>query len=276
MNLVVTGSSSGIGLALTEHFLARGHHVWGIARSDQSALSARLGAAFSFSQADVANWEQVSAAAATVGQAWSHLDGIVLCAGIQGEISPALIADPGRWSQTVRANLDGTYFPLRAFHSLLQRAPRRAKAVCFSGGGGTKARVNFSAYGVAKTGILRLVETIAAETKDAPFDINAIAPGAINTRLTDEVIALGPTVVGQAEYDTAVKQKASTSNALEKTTGLVDWLLSVESDGVSGRLLAAVWDPWASLGKHATALAKSDVYTLRRILPEERSLDFTG
>ncbi|HEY0965820.1 MAG TPA: SDR family oxidoreductase [Opitutaceae bacterium] len=276
MNLVVTGSSSGIGLALTEHLLTQGHSVWGIARSDQGGLGARFAGSFLSSQADVSEWTQVAAVAAAVERAWPHLDGIVLCAGIQGEISPALSADPERWSQTVRANLDGTYFPLRAFHPLLQKAPRRAKAVCFSGGGGTKARVNFSAYGVAKTGILRLVETIAAETKDTPFDINAIAPGAINTRLTDEVIALGPKVVGQAEYDTAVKQKATTSNALEKTIGLVDWLLSAESDGVSGRLLAAVWDPWAGLGRHAAALAKSDVYTLRRILPEERSLDFNG
>ena len=274
MNLVITGSSSGIGLALTEHLLTRGHRVWGVARSNQSGLCARLGASFRSAQADVSNWEQIFAAAATVGEAWSHLDGIVLCAGIQGEVGPALSADPARWSQTVRTNLDGTYFTLRAFHPLLQRAPRRAKAVCFSGGGGTKARVNFSAYGVAKTGILRLVETIAAETTDTPFDINAIAPGAINTRLTDEVIALGPAAVGQAEYDTAVRQKATTSDALEKTVGLVDWLLSAESDRVSGRLLAAVWDPWAGLGKHTKALAQSDVYTLRRILPDERSLDF--
>lgn len=276
MNLVVTGSSSGIGRALTEHLLSRGHNVWGIARSNQTASDTQPGASFRSSQADVSNWTQVTKAAAAVSQAWPHLDGLVLCAGIQGEISPALTADPERWSQTVRTNLDGTYFPLRAFHPLLQRAPRRAKVVCFSGGGGTKARVNFSAYGVAKTGILRLVETIAAETRDTSLDINAIAPGAINTRLTDEVIALGPTVVGQAEYDTAVKQKATTSDALVKTIGLVDWLLSAESDRISGRLLAAVWDPWATLGHHAEALARSDVYTLRRILPEERSLDFNA
>jgi NAD(P)-dependent dehydrogenase (short-subunit alcohol dehydrogenase family) len=276
MNLLITGSSSGIGHALSQHLLGQGHHVWGLARSDQSAAGLAAPGRFRSSRADVSDWTQVLAVAQAVGQEWSCLDGLVLCAGIQGEISPALSANPERWSQTVRANLDGTYFPLRAFHPLLQRSPRRAKVVCFSGGGGTKARVNFSAYGVAKTGILRLVETVAAEAKDAPLDINAIAPGAINTRLTDEVIALGPTVVGQAEYDTAVKQKASGSNALEKTIDLVDWLLSPASDGVSGRLLAAVWDPWAGLGRHTAALAKSDVYTLRRILPEERSLDFNS
>lgn len=274
MNLLITGSSSGIGLALTHHLLDRGHQVWGLARSDQPSVGASAPDRFRSSRADVSDWSQVAAAAEAVGRDWPHLDGLVLCAGIQGEISPALTGNPENWSRTVRANLDGTYFPLRAFHPLLQQASRRAKVVCFSGGGGTKARVNFSAYGVAKTGILRLVETVAAESKDTPLDINAIAPGAINTRLTDEVIALGPAVVGQAEYDTAIRQKGSSSNALEKTIGLVDWLLSPESDGISGRLLAAVWDPWAGLGRHSAALAKSDVYTLRRILPEERSLDF--
>jgi len=66
----------------------------------------------------------------------------------EGEIGRTLSADPGRWSATVRANLDGTFHAIRAFH-LLFRA--RAKIICFSGGGGTKPRANFSAYGSAKT-----------------------------------------------------------------------------------------------------------------------------
>ena len=71
-----------------------------------------------------------------------------------------------------------------------------------------------------------------------------------------------------------MKQKASGGASLDKALGLVEWLLSPASDGVSGRLLAAPWDPWSTLDRHAPALAKSDVYTLRRIVPEERSLNF--
>jgi 3-oxoacyl-[acyl-carrier protein] reductase len=123
---------------------------------------------------------------------------------------------------------------------------------------------------VAKTGIVRLVETIAEETRDQNIDINAIAPGAINTRLTDEVIALGPTVVGEAEFAAAQKQKASGGNSLEKALGLVEWLLSPASDGITGRLIAAQWDPWPTLASHAAELAAGDIYTLRRIVPEER------
>jgi 3-oxoacyl-[acyl-carrier protein] reductase len=270
MNLLVTGSSSGIGRALTERLVAHGHQVWGLARSPQQDIP---GGKFTAVSCDVSAWSQVAAAVLTVARTAQHLDGLVAGAGVQGEIGPALKADPAAWSATVRTNLDGTYYAIRGFAGLLARG-RRAKVVCFSGGGATKPRANFSAYGVAKTGIVRLVETIAEETRGQPFDINAIAPGAINTRLTDEVIGLGPPIVGQAEYDAAVKQKATGGGSLEQALGLVEFLLSEKSDGISGRLLSAPWDPWPDLAAHAADLAASDIYTLRRIVPEERGRKF--
>jgi 3-oxoacyl-[acyl-carrier protein] reductase len=273
MNLVVTGTSTGIGRALAERLLADGHRVWGLARSAQGDLEARFPGRFRGLQADVADWPQVGRAAAAVAGETDAVDGLVTCAGIQGELGPALGADPARWSQTVRVNLDGTFFALRAFAELLGRG-RRAKVVCLSGGGGTKARANFSAYAAAKTGIIRLVETVAEENRGRPFDINAIAPGAINTRLTEEVLRLGPEVVGAAEYETARRQQATGGGSLDKALGLVVYLLSPESDGVTGRLIAAPWDPWPTLHRHAAELAGSDIYTLRRILPEERGRKF--
>ena len=267
MNIVLTGSSTGIGRALAIQLLARGHLVWGLARSDQIDFTAHHSGAFFAARCDVSDWSQVQLAAQAVSANWSHVDGLICCAGIQGEVGPAVSADPALWSSTVRANLDGTFFPFRAFYDLLTRAPRRAKVIAFSGGGATKPRINFSAYGVAKTGVVRLIETIAEELRDQPIDLNSIAPGAINTRLTDEVLALGPKVAGAAEYAAAQKQKASGGASLDKALGLVEWLLSPASDGISGRLLAAPWDPWSTLNSHKAALANSDIYTLRLIVP---------
>ena len=285
MHLVLTGSSTGIGRALAERLLSRGHHVWGLARSDQSDFAASH-PNFHHTRCDVSDYSAVAAAASAYAAAWPQLDAVICAAGLQGEIAPALTADPLKWSATIRANLDGTYFALRAFASLLvQPAPAasRKKIICFSGGGATKARVNFSAYGVAKTALVRLVETIAEENRDQPLDINALAPGAINTRLTDEILALGPSVVGAAEYAAAQKQKAAAlvptsattagaiaDPALTRALDCVEWLLSPASDGITGRLLSAPRDPWPTLGDHRAALAASDVYTLRRIVPEDR------
>jgi NAD(P)-dependent dehydrogenase (short-subunit alcohol dehydrogenase family) len=270
MRIVITGSSSGIGRALAERFLAHGHEVWGLARSDQADMAARHGNAFHATRCDVAEWAQVERAAAEVGAAWPHVDGLVCCAGLQGEIGRAVTADPARWSATVRANLDGTFFAIRAFHPALYRAPRRAKIVCFSGGGASKARPNFSAYGAAKTAIVRLVETIAEEEQGTALDINAIAPGAVGTRMTDEIVAAGPAAAGETEYQAAVRHKKADGASLERALDLVEWLLSPASDGISGRLISAVWDPWPMLARHRDGLTGSDIYTLRRITPEER------
>jgi NAD(P)-dependent dehydrogenase (short-subunit alcohol dehydrogenase family) len=273
MNLLITGSSSGIGLSVAEHLLAQGHQVWGWARSDQDQLVNRGSGRFRCSRCDVQDWEQVKRAADEMARVWAHLDGLVTCAGVQGEIGRTLASDPVKWGATVRINLDGTYHAIRACHDLLAKAPHRAKVVCFSGGGATKARPRFSAYGSAKTAVVRLVETIAEEEKGTRLDINAVAPGIIPTRLTDEVLALGPEVAGQQEYETARRQNRD-GEAMGKAVGLVSWLLSPASDGVSGRLISAPWDPWATLDRHTAALANSDIYTLRRITPEERGQSF--
>ena len=274
MKVVVTGSSTGIGRALSLELLKNGHSVWGVARSTQSDLAKAYPNHFKSSCCDVTHWEAINAVSKTIAQTWGIIDGLVTAAGIQGEIARALSADPIAWSNTVRSNIDGTYFPLRAFSTLLKPAQGRAKVVCFSGGGATKSRPYFSAYGSAKTAIVRLVETIAEEEKNRAFDITCIAPGAINTRLTDEVITKGPAQAGESEYAAALKQKENGGQSLDKAIALITWLLSSQSDGLSGKLVSAQWDPWLTLNNHIQSLVSTDIYTLRRILPDDRKTNF--
>src|SRR4051794_7513687 len=122
MNLVLTGSSTGIGRALAERLLARGHQVWGLARSDQSSFVMQHAGMFRAARCDVSKWSEIERTAKEVAAVWPHVDGLIACAGIQGEVGRAVIADPVRWSETVRANLDGTFFAIRGFDTLLARA----------------------------------------------------------------------------------------------------------------------------------------------------------
>ena len=271
MKIVITGTSTGIGRSLAEHLLGHGHEILGLARSYQTAFEQQHSGHFRAARCDVGCWPDINKVAAELN--WPNLDALIACAGVQGEIGPAVEVDPAKWSETVRTNLDGTYFTIRAFYPALSRNPNRTKIICFSGGGATKSRPNFSAYGVAKAGVVRLVETIADELSGLPVDINAVAPGAINTRLTDEVIAKGPAVSGKTEYEAALKQKASGGSPISKVLDLIDWMLSPRSDGLTGRLLSAPWDPWAQLdAKKISMLSKTDVFTLRRIVAAERGL----
>ena len=261
MNLVLTGASSGIGQFLAGTLAAKGHGVCRLARSPQ--------AGFSF-QCDVADWQAVQSCAGKVSAKWTSLDALICCAGIQEPIGPAMEIDPLAWRKNLAVNLDGTFFAIRAFYSLLKKSSSRAKVICFSGGGSTSPRPNFAAYGVAKTGVVRLVEMLATEWAGHPPDINAIAPGAIFTKMTEEVLARGEKFAGQKEFASAAKMSRDNAAKLEKVLGLVEMLLSPQSDGISGKLISAAWDPWQNLGALREDLMKSDIYTLRRIVPEDR------
>ena len=138
MRILITGSSRGLGRAIAADLLAQGHEVWGWARSDQSTFAAASGGRFRHTSVDVGAWDAVQTAASLVAQEWDSLDALICAAGTLGEVGPALAANPRRWSETVTANLDGTYHPVRALYALVQAAPRRGKIRCFSGGGATQ------------------------------------------------------------------------------------------------------------------------------------------
>jgi 3-oxoacyl-[acyl-carrier protein] reductase len=61
---------------------------------------------------------------------------------------------------------------------------------------------------------------------------------------------------------------------LETGARLAVFLASALSDGLTGKLLSAVWDPWETLPSHLAELRSGDIYTLRRIVPADRGLDW--
>jgi 3-oxoacyl-[acyl-carrier protein] reductase len=145
--------------------------------------------------------------------------------------------------------------------------------VQLSGGGATNPLPGLSAYAASKAAVVRFAETLAEELREHHVDINAVAPGALNTRMLDEVLAAGPERVGQSFYDRALEQQRSGGVPLSRGAELAVWLGSAASDGVTAKLLSAVWDPWVELPQHIDDLA-SDVYTLRRIVPRDRALEW--
>src|SRR5689334_7359778 len=127
MKILISGASSGIGLYLSQQLT--GEEIWGISRRPVPTKGAR------HSICDVTDWLQVEALAAELHQEWNKLDAIIHCAGTQGEIGPAMEANPIRWVETVQQNIAGAYFMLRAsFPLLAHRAESRPRVILFSGG----------------------------------------------------------------------------------------------------------------------------------------------
>jgi NAD(P)-dependent dehydrogenase (short-subunit alcohol dehydrogenase family) len=218
---------------------------------------------------DVRRPDDCAAAIARALELGPPLQILVNNAGVQGPIGALDAVSWEEWVATVEVNLFGTALMCRAILPVL-REQKYGKIINLSGGGATGPRPNFSAYAAAKTAVVRLTETLAEEVRADGIDVNAIAPGALNTRMLDEVLAAGPARAGATAYAQALRQRDDGGATPERAAALAAFLASDASDGITGRLFSAVWDDWPRLADHKERLARSDVFTLRRIVPADR------
>jgi 3-oxoacyl-[acyl-carrier protein] reductase len=272
---VITGASRGLGRELARAFLEEGASVLLCAR-DRIALEQTQrqfsemapGRVYS-AVVDIARATDLEALAGHARTQLGGADILVANAGIQGPAGLFQENEWGKWVETVNVNLLGTAGSCRVLLPLLETA-RRGKILILSGGGATKSRPFFSAYAVSKAGLVRFGETLAEELKSSGIDVNMVAPGALNTKMLDEVLEAGPEKVGESNYRAALKQRQTGGDSMERAASLCVHLASAECDGITGRLISALWDPWERLSDYREELAASDIYTLRRIVPEER------
>lgn len=281
-NAIITGGSQGLGRALVDAFVREGANVIFCAR-DHEAI-AKMEADYKeqvkasaypeqrvFAQrcdvSSVDDVEKLFAAADEIFPGPLHI--LVNNAGIYGPKGPTDDVDLEEWKRCIDVNLYGTLIPCRAAMHRFKKSGY-GKIVNLSGGGATNPMPNLSAYASAKAAVVRLTETLALELAPFGVDVNAVAPGALNTRLLDEVIAAGPEKVGADFYQKSVRQSKEGGVPLELGADLCVYLASDESDGISGKLISAKWDPWARLQEYKAELQSSDIYALRRITPEDR------
>ena len=201
------------------------------------------------------------------------LDILVCNAGIYGPKGPIDELDWASWVEAIQINLLGTVLCCRLFLPLLRKSPR-GKIILLSGGGATKPLPFLSAYAASKAGVVRFGETLAGELAECGIDVNSVAPGALNTRMLQEVLDAGPEKVGPAFYRSAMDQREKGGTPLDSGANLCLYLASDESNGITGKLISATWDPWREFAEHRQDLAKTDIYTLRRIVPGERGLSW--
>jgi len=211
---------------------------------------------------DISSAEEVNTLYQNFRESFLTLNALINVAGIQPPIGRFELNDPDDWVQNLSINLLGTANMIRGAIPLFKTVGY-GKIINFSGGGATSSRPNFSSYAVSKTAVVRLTEILAEELSEYNIDVNAVAPGAINTGLLDEVIVAG----AQAgdEYKSALKRKNEGGDPIDKIVDLCRFLVSSASYGISGKLISAVWDDY----KNKTFLERlrkdSDFCTLRRI-----------
>lgn len=278
--VLLTGASRGLGRALAEAFAREGaqlalwaRDVTALEETRQAALAAGADeSSVRVYVADLANASSLEAAAAATLADFGAVDVLVNNAALQGPLGRIETLNWEAWQAVFQVNL---FAAARLSQIVIpaMRAQRRGKIINLSGGGATGPRPDVTAYAASKAALVRLSETLAEELRDAHVDVNCVAPGAMNTRMLDELLAAGPTGA-RAEYEKALRQAQAGGTPPDKAAALIVFLASAASDGISGRLISAVWDDWERLTERRDTLAKSDIYTLRRIVPKDRGMDW--
>lgn len=270
---LVTGGSRGIGLAISRAFAYEGAAVGILSRTAEELESAgrwfrKTGAKVVTICGDVSSRSTSLRAVQQVEDDLGPVDVLVNNAAVQGPIGPIEELDPDEWQYTVEVGLLGPVWLLQAVIPGM-KARRTGSIINLSGGGATAARERFSAYAATKTALVRVTETVARELVDFGVRANAIAPGAINTRMLDEIEAVGDRAGAKALADVK-RQRETGGGDLEAVGELSVFLASDESRHLTGRLLSAIWDDWRALKDLPPNYLADDEFTLRRIAASVR------
>lgn len=278
--ILVTGAPGGLGASVAKTLWRRGASLLIVGRNSDklSRLSATL-------EDQAASDQKIHAITADLGQGGAAeriiLEARSLCprlyalinnAAELGPIGPLCKNDWRLWERTIQVNLLAPAALCRAAVPWMKEHGG-GKIINISGGGAASPRPNFSAYATAKAGLVRFSETLAQELVSNNIQVNCVAPGPMNTAMLRAILAAEPELAGD-EHARALELCASGGAQPQSAAELIAFLLSPESQGITGKLISAVWDPWSKFADHLDDLRNSDVYTMRRIMPSDRGLQF--
>ncbi len=214
-------------------------------------------------QKDVSKETDVADIIKSTVQKYGTITILVNNAAILGPIGPLVQNDLDQWVKTMQINLFGTFLCCKYVLPVMISAGK-GKIVNLSGGGVTAPRPGFSAYASSKSAVVGLTSTLAEEVKKFNIQVNAIAPGAIYSRMHEQVLESG-TIAGEKEVSISRQAKETGGASIDNVKALSVFLASDDSDGLTGRLISAAWDNLQTISRDKTAIMSSSIYTMKRI-----------
>lgn len=191
---VVSGSTSGIGLALARAVAARGGDVVLNGLGDpaeiertRAGLEASSSARVRYHAANMMHGDEVADMVAFARHEFGRLDVLVNNAGVQ-HVEAVEKFPTDKWEQIIAINLSSAFYATRAAIPIM-KAQGRGRIVNIASAHGLVASPFKSAYVAAKHGVIGLTKTVALELARENITCNAICPGFVETPIVEKQIA---------------------------------------------------------------------------------------
>jgi len=230
-NIIVTGASGDLGVAIVQRLMAQGANVLAVAGSKEKLpiLGGISGSGvLETFVADVSDAKQVLAYATRGSELWGQIDGFVNNAGIQTKVRPIVDFPEEDFDRVMAVNVRGMYLGLKY---VLPRMREGGSVVNMSSALGLVGGSGICAYVTSKHAIIGLTKTAALEQGSRRIRVNACCPGPIAGQMTfklaDEVFA-GTT---KSFAETVPLGRHGTP---DEVAGLVSFLLSDDSMYATG------------------------------------------
>lgn len=189
-NVVVTGASGDIGLAICEKYLEQQANVFAIYHHDRSGLEKLksthvAGEKLSIQQCDLSDINDIARLADEIEQQAQAVHVLINNAGIyKDNVFSALTYE--EFDQVIKVNLYGTFSMTKKFLPLLRHA-RNSTVINISSVSGVTSSFGQTNYSAAKAGIIGFTRTLANELAAKGIRVNAVAPGMIESRMVKKV-----------------------------------------------------------------------------------------
>ncbi|HEY5104126.1 MAG TPA: 3-oxoacyl-ACP reductase FabG [Acidimicrobiales bacterium] len=186
-HVIVTGASRGIGAAIAEYFINEGDTVVAFSRSGTAPERCAKSVAL-----DVSNSASVNEAVKAAIEEFGPVDVAVVNAGVTRDGLAMRMSDE-QWRDVLSINLDGAFYTARATMASMVRA--RSGSIIFIGSVspflGVPGQANYAA---AKAGLVGLARSLAKEVASRSVTVNVVAPGLIDTDMTNDLGAAKETL----------------------------------------------------------------------------------
>jgi NAD(P)-dependent dehydrogenase (short-subunit alcohol dehydrogenase family) len=179
--VLVTGGTSGIGLAAAQAFAAEGARVVVTGRDAEALVKAQalIGGDTLALRNDAGQVHDARALAATLTQQGIQLDAVFINAGM-AKFAPLEAVTEDLWDQSFDTNVKGAYFQIQALLPLL----RKGAAIVINGSINAHIGMpNSSVYAATKAALISLAKTLSAELLPRGVRVNVVSPGPIATPL---------------------------------------------------------------------------------------------